>query len=83
MSVIKYEPVHLVRSAKRASNPKGLKNVARIKANVFSLFKFIVSSTARFVHNGIFFHVLDPNWKNSRNSSYSIYILEKFLETKG
>jgi hypothetical protein len=42
MSVVKYDPVHLVTTAKSASNPKGLKNVARIKAMVFSLFKFIV-----------------------------------------
>lgn len=73
----------MVRSAKRASNPKGLKNVASIKAMVFSLFKFIDSSSTGFVHNGKFFHKLAPYWKKFEEFElFSVYI-RKNLETKG
>ena len=37
-SVTTYEPVHFVTKAKAASNPKGLKNVARMRLIVAALF---------------------------------------------
>jgi len=37
-SVTMYEPVHFVTRAKAASNPSGLKNVARIRLIVAALF---------------------------------------------
>jgi hypothetical protein len=50
ISVATYEPVHSVTRAKAASNPRGLKNVARMRLIVAALFFTI----GVYVHKWIF-----------------------------
>ena len=69
-SVTKYEPVHSVTRAKAASNPSGLKNVARIKLIVAALF-FTIGVC---VHKWIFLEKSSEILKFLENFAFNLYI---------